>query len=1000
MQTIPIRILMSRAFLLFLLFVFFSFSGYTQDTTSYSIKHYSDDNGLPQNSVKSIVRDESGFLWLATEGGLVRFDGNTFFLYDKQATGTRSNRIYTITKVSKNGKLYAENEYAEFISIINGHALAKPLSYGNLFNGKDTLKILDELPIKRINSGKFIIQPTNEEKYSILTDSVFFSKGNKITRVPFKHKKHDSFFSMATDLVYSDNKETFTLFRHGLPISVKIKGDLLWDNRFKKQEFKIYWNNNTDQAFLYLHKALYQLEYNGTVLTTKRIINGFDFEGKQITTIYFDAIHKRLFLGSTTQGLFVLQHRLFNTKQQQEHIANTTTYAQLPFRDNIILFANGDLLSTAGKVNQLPLLSLYSNNYSLVIDKQKNIWTQNESSVYQFSSTGDRLLRTFNFPDEASCLYMDQDSTLWIGTRGSIYTYSSSEQNALPKPVVRIKDVSYLQRKNNILWIGTFKGLYQYDLEKETISAIPQLAKTHIRSIYIRNEETWISTFGDGFFLYKNHRLLKMPLDDQKYLNHTHCLIEDKRGFFWISTNKGLFQVAIKDLLAFSENTLHSVYYAYFDRTLGFRTNEFNGGCQPCGSALNDGFFVFPSLVGSVLFNPSMIPTELPDKSIFIDKILVDNTNIYKSDTLNLSQDFERMEISVSSPYFGNQKNLQFEYRLSNNGSWQKPTERIITFSKLQHGSYALYIRKLNGFGSTFTIRKMTIIVRPYFYQTWWFYSILAVLTVAGLILYIKKRTQLIVLKNERLENLIKKRTEDLEKNIINLEESQYLLNQQTSFQKKLLAAITHDLKSPLKYMMIMGKQLYKKEVAGSPVKDSMMAIYISANSMYHLTENLLNYSKLFHTEKPSKDDDINLNLLVAEKIGVFSEIAKYNHTAIHNNIPSNLILHTNRVMLAVIIHNLLDNAIKFCPGGRIEFDAKSTAEKVTLWVQDTGCGIPADILNWLNADESAAANQELTDGLGLKMVKEFAAKMTLQLEVESEIGWGTKIKLSLMQVS
>ena len=57
----------------------------------FSVQNYTDENGLPQNSVKSIATDNAGFIWLATENGLVRYDGHQFDLFDKNQTQDNMN---------------------------------------------------------------------------------------------------------------------------------------------------------------------------------------------------------------------------------------------------------------------------------------------------------------------------------------------------------------------------------------------------------------------------------------------------------------------------------------------------------------------------------------------------------------------------------------------------------------------------------------------------------------------------------------------------------------------------------------------------------------------------------------------------------------------------------------------------------------------------------------------------------------------------------------------
>src|ERR1043165_7845001 len=70
----------------------------SMDTTAhYFVRHFTDEDGLPQNSVKGIVPDKNGFLWLATENGLTRFDGNYFLNFNSDnVPGLKSSRMARI----------------------------------------------------------------------------------------------------------------------------------------------------------------------------------------------------------------------------------------------------------------------------------------------------------------------------------------------------------------------------------------------------------------------------------------------------------------------------------------------------------------------------------------------------------------------------------------------------------------------------------------------------------------------------------------------------------------------------------------------------------------------------------------------------------------------------------------------------------------------------------------------------------------------------------------
>jgi len=72
----------------------------------FQFRHYTTDNGLPSNCVRDIVQDTRGFIWLATDGGLVRFDGLHFKLYPLVCTGTREDNFISSVHEASDGIIY------------------------------------------------------------------------------------------------------------------------------------------------------------------------------------------------------------------------------------------------------------------------------------------------------------------------------------------------------------------------------------------------------------------------------------------------------------------------------------------------------------------------------------------------------------------------------------------------------------------------------------------------------------------------------------------------------------------------------------------------------------------------------------------------------------------------------------------------------------------------------------------------------------------------------
>ena len=89
--------------------------------------HSADNNILPQNSVKSIIEDNNGFVWLATENGLVRYDGNQFKIFNiENVEGMTTNRMAVFRGNASKDKIYLLNDLSEYILIKNNEVSIIP----------------------------------------------------------------------------------------------------------------------------------------------------------------------------------------------------------------------------------------------------------------------------------------------------------------------------------------------------------------------------------------------------------------------------------------------------------------------------------------------------------------------------------------------------------------------------------------------------------------------------------------------------------------------------------------------------------------------------------------------------------------------------------------------------------------------------------------------------------------------------------------------------------
>ncbi|SFD74565.1 Signal transduction histidine kinase [Chitinophaga sp. CF118] len=976
----------------------------------YEIQHFSDQDGLPQNSVKDIAPDEHGFLWLSTENGLVRFDGYRFLNFNGSNLPIKDSHIHFIYPNAKRNGILAKTIMKEVLTIHNGSVnLLMPASrdFGYLsYNDATDNYSVTGLPDFFLNvsgANHYLIPLESDSYFKISKDTIRFFKGDvERYRTAYPHLNPANFFTLQGQLCYLKENGQLTLFNQGGAHMLNLTGDLS-----QSKKGGLIWNFAAGQVFIYVAHSCYRLQFSdASTIRSTLVLKDFDFYRNGIATVYHDEQHNRVFLGSITKGLYIYTKKQFRgLKAGGED--DEVYYAQAPYGKNSIVTPRGVIFDSTGKTTRLPLLSQTSvpDNYSITPDLRGNYWYKNGAKLFGFNSDFTAILSEQNLHDKIDQLYADKDGRLWIGmkTKG-LYFLRTKDVNPQPQLYsAEVKDVTYMILDNqNILWTGTGNGLYRVDLSAHKVDTIPGLSNRYIRSLYIPTVgEVWITTYNHGVSLYKDGRLIHLPLDQKGYMATAHCIVRDDQGFLWITTNKGLFQVSYEDAISFAKGAQKTLFYLYYGKEQGFNTNEFNGGCQPCALNLQNGDISLPSLDGLVYFTPSKIWREVPENKIFIDRVELDAKKIDAENAVFLPNNFHHLKLSISTPYFGDPNNLHIYYSLESAGKndpelWLPVSDsRIIEFSSLPSGKYNLRIRKLNGFGKENIMEKVFVIqVEQAFYETIWFRILVGILMLLTAFAFSWFRVRKVEQKNRILELHVLERTRELKETLDNLKISEQQLRRQGFIQQRLITAISHDLRTPLKYLLqVIGK--------GSKIDtDEQNIIHESLYGMYYLVENLIQYMKSQFISDDSSLEMVDLWQVLEEKANIFRPVSQTKEVAIINQtLPGTLVL-VNRQLLAIVIHNLLDNAVKYTKKGSIQLKASSDDEKIHIQFIDTGIGMPPQVINWINQYRKETPIMEgkpsSYDGIGLLMVVELLQLINGNIMITPNIGNGTIIDITL----
>lgn len=998
------------------------------DTPRYSLKHFTDEDGLPQNSVKAIAKDKDGFIWLTTEDGIVRFDGRHFVTFSTGNMDISSSRFSRILSIGSDSFLYARNNEFEWVSIKNGKAMRDTAISFKKSTDVSFLEIIGQHkryeatgkpnPTENLVFEEYLVTINKNEFFLCTHEKVSYYKNKKLViEFPFVTVKGWSFFPINSILYHISDNNTFTSLSANGQRPASIKGDLVNDPALKKEKVEVFWDYISGNVLFYLRGSYYKVKGNadGTLQTTL-IASGFNAQNNLVGSAYYDEERGELFLGSITKGLFVIKRKDFATLTDPSADPDDIFYGQALYNGESIITPQGLLFHEKDKPKLFPLLKELSSldKYAIIQDDEGFIWLNNSDRLYKVDAEARTVVTTWQLPDNIAVFNKGKKGRIWICLRKKgLYYIDTSEKDAVPHHFLDMPGLSCtLQQNEDTMWLGSYKGLYKISLKNKKIDTIKGLQEKYIRSLYLADgNKLFVATYGHGFFMYGDNELVSFPTDREKYLLTAHCIIEDKKGFFWITTNKGLFQVAKSDLLAYAKKEQENIYYYYYDRENGFNTNEFNGGCDPCGISLPNGNISFPSINGLVLFSPEAIQPILPSGKIFIDKVQLDNQQIEVVDNIKLPHSFKQLQLFISSPYLGNKKNISFSYALTKKGDsplWLKvEDDGVISFSTLPAGSYTLSIRKLNGFGkNNFTQKDISIHVAAAWYQTIWFLFGIVLLTVLLTFLVTRIRSNYIIRNNKMLEAKIAERTEKLQQTLTHLEQTQNDLQQKTYLQEHLIAAISHDIKTPMKYIVLTLQKIYaglKKENSSAFIETSKVASdYIS--QLYGSLDNLIQYIKAQKDKSYILSDNFSLYQLVSDKVKLFSEPAKRRDTKLINNVPANFNINSSKQLLSIILRNIIDNAVKNTSAGSIIISAVKTKEGIEIIVADTGYGMSEELVNWLNNETATTrlndneASFSASSGLGLIIVKELAPLISIKVVAESEKGIGSTIHLFVKQ--
>lgn len=987
----------------------------------YQVKHFTTENGLPSNGIKGLQWDDStGFLWIATEAGIVRYNGMDFKTFDINTNPELgSNRIVCLLK-NYDGKILAGGESGNLSAVkenkvslwFKDSGLAE-YNY-NYYCAAEASDILFKQSYKTPLPQKFhfyssalvslndtaciVLSENSLHYYSVSTILPVFIKSApaNIKRI-FSIGKQLYCLNTANELFVCDvyrNK----YIKQGCADEAGKYFEVQGDNSF------IFWQPGMDNPVVVQHGKAWVLEKKNNLQVQCRLIAS----GIPENTFFNYAQYKKdgnyLFLGSASKGIYIIHQNQLTTKQPDIRSINqrNSFYSQIELPNGNIITNDGIIIGHNPVHNSFNIGSPFANSVFAINDSSLIYAIGDSLFMYNIRTYTNRLISNtsinegFSLAFSGKQLYFaNQKGIGIINNNGNLDFLKRYDE----KTGMHIQAFTMVEIAPGKLAIATCDGLLGFDTKTNKVDTLLKIPAVCVRSLYKEGDYIFIGTYGGGYYVMKNGILKLMPLDINQYLKYAHCFIKDEKGFCWISTNNGLFKIKMEDMIEAYEKNLPQIYYHYFGNDDGMETTEMNGGCTPCAIRLKNGNFSFPTMDGLVSLNPEKTTMSLPAGKIYIDKLLVDGneTKISNPEFIHLPVHTSKIEIGLALNAWCKKENLYLDYKL-NNDEWQQAEMAFnapkINFSNLKYGNYMVTVRKMNGFGiNNYSYATISFTIATPFYHQWWF-RVLGVLILAGIAyLIFKMRLRQYEARQKKLEWLIEQKTMDL--NLKNLQ-----LEKNDLIKTRLISVINHDIITPLKFMHYSGKALMdNKENIGEAQQDETIAdITQTAKDMEQLSSQILNWIIYQNPNRQMQKEEFDLHQLAEMVLRVLQFQAKQKNTNLKNLVPPNFVACQYLEPMRVMMYNLVMNSLNFTKDGTITILCSEHSRLITLQVNDTGVGMTREQIDNIISDERIIASVNVDNkkgtGLGYVIIKDLLELMEGSLSISSTKNTGTQISV------
>ncbi|REG27129.1 C4-dicarboxylate-specific signal transduction histidine kinase [Archangium gephyra] len=1010
--------------------------------TQFPSSTWQTEDGLPQNSILSLVQTADGYLWGGTYEGLVRFDGVRFTVFDPENTPALPDRFIWGLARGQDGTLW----------IGTGSGLAG-MREGTFFRvtppqGITLSNLRRLLPARdgslwittaghgllRLSQGHFQVWKAGDGLGSDHVDALaedaagnlwVASQGGLLRWDGSAFQKGPAFadtpsrvLSLALDrdgglwagtlngLVYRLREGRMHPVPEaslpGTPIGV-----LLVDRP------GTLWVGSTDRGLLRLAHG------QRSVLETPS-----GLEGDAILALLEDA-EGNLWVGTESRGLHRLEDGLFSPYGRPEGVVHDMMAALHESRDGGLWFATqggGVTRLKQGEMTHWTTREGLPSNRVLSIAEARDggLWLGTQRGVSRWRAG--RLTRSLGEAEGlhggVRTVHEDEQGTLWAGTHLGLARWSGKRFELLsPRDGWPGASITVLHpRAAGGFWVGSGNGGLGFVREGRFVPLAS--AETPLTgSILTLHEEAegtlWIGSTA-GLTRWKAGRFTRFTRAEGLFDDAIFQALPDGRGNLWLGCNKGVFRVSQEELDAVAEGRLARVRSRLHGTDDGMRSPECNAVGWPSGLRSRDGRLWFPTIRGAVVYDPNHeLAPAAPPPPVLLEEVRVDGRTVPASQWGQLPPGTERVEIHYTSPRLGSPRRLRFRYQLEGlDKDWVEagPEQRKAGYTHLPPGHYRFRVMALSAEdGQTTPIAELSIHQQPRFHETRLFRAACvlagALVIAGGMWLRLREHRQ----RQRQLQARVEERTTELRARLQELQDTRERLVQAEKLAAvgTLASGVGHEINNPLAFIIsnlnyVTGelRDLTKREEESErwqEVEQALSEAKVGAERVRRIVADLRTLARA--QREPSKEVDLHtlLDVTLATADGQLRPRARV--VKEYGTPPTVL---GDELRLGQVFLHLLVNAAQAIPEGRADQNEVQVTTRrderghAVIEVSDTGVGIPPEVLPHIFEPFFTTRPVGEGTGLGLSICHTHLQAMGGDIQVRSAPGRGTTFTVTL----